>query len=161
MHTDVSVGPTSDAGSTLWPACLDILARELPEQQFNTWIKPLAAQLTPDHSRLTVYVVNRFKLDWVRAQYASRIAAILESLHDQPITLELALAPRTAAVKSTHSSALTSPSSAAIAPTAPDVPKKSAYASHEASPQGRCGRWGHCSSTKGSRNSRHKGIWAS
>ena len=121
MHTDVSVGPTSDAGSTLWPACLDILARELPEQQFNTWIKPLAAQLTPDHSRLTVYVVNRFKLDWVRAQYASRIAAILESLHDQPITLELALAPRTAAVKPTHSSALTSPSSAAIAPTAPEA----------------------------------------
>ncbi len=99
MHPEVSVGPTADAGSTLWPACLDILARELPEQQFNTWIKPLTARLAPDHSRLTVYVGNRFKLDWVRAQYATRIAAVLESLHDQPIGLELALAPRLAPAK--------------------------------------------------------------
>ena len=61
MHPEVSVGPTADACSTLWPACLDILARELPEQQVNTWIQPLTARLAPDHSRLTVYVGNRFK----------------------------------------------------------------------------------------------------
>ena len=88
MHTEIS------AGATLWPACLEVLAQELPEQQFNTWIKPLSAQLAPDQSKLTLFVGNRFKLDWVRAQYAVRIAGILESLHGQPVNLELALAPR-------------------------------------------------------------------
>ncbi len=94
MRTDDSAGPATDAETALWPACLDILAQELPEQQFNTWIRPLSAQLAPDQSRLTLWVGNRFKLDWVRAQYAARIAAVLESLHGQPVQVELALAPR-------------------------------------------------------------------
>ena len=95
MHTPVS------AGAALWPACLEVLAQELPEQQFNTWIKPLNAQLATDQSKLTLFVANRFKLDWVRAQYATRIAGILESLHGQPVSVELALAPRAALVKYT------------------------------------------------------------
>ena len=99
MHTPVS------AGAALWPACLEVLAQELPEQQFNTWIKPLNAQLATDQSKLTLFVANRFKLDWVRAQYATRIAGILESLHGQPVNVELALAPRTAPVKYTYQEA--------------------------------------------------------
>ncbi|HRL37413.1 MAG TPA: chromosomal replication initiator protein DnaA [Ottowia beijingensis] len=99
MHTPVS------AGAALWPACLEVLAQELPEQQFNTWIKPLNAQLATDQSKLTLFVANRFKLDWVRAQYATRIAGILESLHGQPVSVELALAPRTAPVKYTYQEA--------------------------------------------------------
>ena len=99
MHTPVS------AGAALWPACLEVLAQELPEQQFNTWIKPLNAQLATDQSKLTLFVANRFKLDWVRAQYATRIAGILESLHGQPVNVELALAPRTAPVKYTSQEA--------------------------------------------------------
>ena len=95
MHTPVS------AGAALWPACLEVLAQELPEQQFNTWIKPLNAQLATDQSKLTLFVANRFKLDWVRAQYATRIAGILESLHGQPVSVELALAHRAALVKYT------------------------------------------------------------
>jgi chromosomal replication initiator protein len=86
----------SDSTQTLWPGCLDVLAQELPEQQFNTWIKPLSAQTAPDGSRLTLLVANRFKLDWIRAQYATRIVATLEQLAGQPVQLELALAPRTA-----------------------------------------------------------------
>jgi chromosomal replication initiation ATPase DnaA len=35
-----------NAGDSLWQACIDQLAQELPEQQFNTWIKPLVAQPT-------------------------------------------------------------------------------------------------------------------
>ena len=37
----------SGAGDGLWLACTEQLAQELPEQQFNTWIKPLAAQVKP------------------------------------------------------------------------------------------------------------------
>ena len=83
-----------DAGQELWSACAEQLAQDLPEQQFNTWIKPLAAQVAPDLSRVTLLVANRFKLDWIRAQYAGRIAALLEGLYGQPIALELALAQR-------------------------------------------------------------------
>ncbi len=79
---------------TLWPACLDVLAQELPEQQFNTWIKPLSAQPSADGTRLTLHIANRFKLDWIRAQYAARMLAILEQLNGEPIQLELALAQR-------------------------------------------------------------------
>jgi chromosomal replication initiator protein len=86
---------------------VDQLAQELPEQQFNTWIKPLRATVSPDLSKVVVLVGNRFKLDWVRAQYASRIAALLQQFFGQPIQLELAITPkeeqtRTQAVSYTH-----------------------------------------------------------
>ena len=78
----------------IWQTCLDQLARELPEQQFNTWIKPLVAQASPDLGKLTLLVANRFKLDWIRAQYSTRISTILEKTSGQSMVLELALAPR-------------------------------------------------------------------
>ncbi|MGH8856539.1 MAG: DnaA N-terminal domain-containing protein, partial [Polaromonas sp.] len=84
----------------LWQTCVDHLAQELPEQQFNTWIRPLVVNVAPDLSRVTIQVGNRFKLDWVRAQYAARIAALLEKISGQRIPLELALAPREAQPKS-------------------------------------------------------------
>ncbi|MBV8249032.1 MAG: chromosomal replication initiator protein DnaA [Comamonas sp.] len=91
--------PTNDAGQALWQVCVEQLGQELPEQQFNTWIKPLTAQVAEDFSKVTVYVANRFKLDWIRAQYAGRISAMLESLYGQPVTLELALAQRESVVR--------------------------------------------------------------
>ena len=91
----------ADAGQALWQACLEQLAQDLPAQQFNTWIKPLVAQVTEDFSRITLYVPNRFTLDWIRAQYAGRIAALLESLSGQSLTLELALAQRVSTAR-TH-----------------------------------------------------------
>ncbi|MDO8277732.1 MAG: chromosomal replication initiator protein DnaA [Burkholderiaceae bacterium] len=87
-------GLTASAGQSLWRSCIDQLAQELPEQQFNTWIKPLVAQVTDDLSKVTIFVANRFKLDWIRAQYAGRISGLLEKLYGQPVSLELALAPR-------------------------------------------------------------------
>ncbi len=100
------------AGHALWQACLEELSRELPEQQFNTWIKPLVAQVADDHSKLTLLVANRFKLDWVRAQYAGRLAALAERLQGHPVQIELALTLKEAPVKSTFqpgSSALRGP----------------------------------------------------
>jgi chromosomal replication initiator protein len=94
--------PTLEAAQ-LWPRCLAVLAQELPEQQYVTWIKPLLAITASDLSKLTVLVANRFKLDWVRAQYAARIAAVADHIcreaTGQSITLELALAPRENIVK--------------------------------------------------------------
>ncbi len=91
-------------GQALWQACLEQLAQDLPAQQFATWIKPLSAQISEDLSRATLYVPNRFTLDWIRAQYAGRIASVLELIYGQPVALELALAQRTSAVR-THAPA--------------------------------------------------------
>ncbi|NMM88132.1 chromosomal replication initiation protein DnaA [Rhodococcus sp. SRB_17] len=103
MTEELSRAPSppsgADAGQALWQACTEQLAQDLPAQQFNTWIKPLAAQVAEDFSRITLYVPNRFTLDWIRAQYAGRIAALLESLYGQSLVLELALAQRSASAR--------------------------------------------------------------
>ena len=88
------------SGDGLWQACVDQLAQELPEQQFNTWIKPLVATVAQDLSRVVVLVGNRFKLDWIRAQYANRISAILHQMYGQPVQLELAITPKESPIRS-------------------------------------------------------------
>ncbi|MEJ2742084.1 MAG: DnaA N-terminal domain-containing protein [Gammaproteobacteria bacterium] len=37
--------------SSVWSQCLDTLQKELPAQQYNTWIRPLQAEFLPktDH----------------------------------------------------------------------------------------------------------------
>ncbi len=105
QHNSLAAKASLGAGDSLWQACIDQLAQELPEQQFNTWIKPLVAQVTDDFSRVTLFVANRFKLDWVRAQYAGRIAGLLEKLYGHPVHLELALALRESAARSYSTSA--------------------------------------------------------
>jgi chromosomal replication initiator protein len=92
-----SFSPTS--GESLWQICVDQLAQELPEQQFNTWIKPLIAHVSDDISKVVIFVGNRFKLDWIRAQYANRIAHLLQQIHGQPIQVELAITPKESPIK--------------------------------------------------------------
>ena len=75
---------------------MDQLAQELPEQQFNTWRKPLIASLSDDFSRIHIEVANRFKLDWIRAQYAGRLAALLQQFYGQAIQIDFLLAPKEA-----------------------------------------------------------------
>ena len=128
MQTEISADVAAEAGQNLWPACLDVLAQELPQQQFNTWIKPLTARVAADQSKLTLFVGNRFKLDWIRAQYGARIAGILESLHGQRVNVELALAPRATPVKPTIPEF---PSPAEAAPTAPPAEPMAAPAPDE------------------------------
>jgi chromosomal replication initiator protein len=98
-YAETSQSPGLDAAQALWQGCVDQLAQELPEQQFNTWIKPLSASVSEDLSRCTIVVANRFKLDWVRAQYSARIAALLEVMYGQPVKIELVLATRELVVR--------------------------------------------------------------
>jgi chromosomal replication initiator protein len=85
----------------LWLRGCDQLASVLPEQQFNTWIRPLPAADVSDHGDdgwvVTVKVPNRFKLDWIRNQYGSRIEAVLTELAGRPVRLDIVLAAREAA----------------------------------------------------------------
>ena len=92
----MSQGTPETIHHDLWQACVDRLAQEMPEQQFNTWIRPLSARVSDDLGRVTLLVGNRFKMDWIRTQYAARIAALLADLAESEVTIELALAPRDA-----------------------------------------------------------------
>ncbi len=81
----------------LWQRGCERLAAELPEQQFNTWIRPLPPADISDSDAgavVSLRVPNRFKLDWIRSQYAGRIEGLLSELAGKPIRLELSLAPR-------------------------------------------------------------------
>jgi chromosomal replication initiator protein len=96
VSADATGGEVGDSALSngLWHACVEQLAKDMPEQQFNTWIRPLTAEVSADLSRITLQVGNRFKLDWVRAQYAKKIASVLLHITGQDVFLELALAPR-------------------------------------------------------------------
>ncbi|MBC7483392.1 MAG: chromosomal replication initiator protein DnaA [Rhizobacter sp.] len=82
----------------LWLRGCERLAAELPEQQFNTWIRPLPAAEINDEGDagavVTLRVPNRFKLDWIRNQYAGRIEAVLTQIAGKPVRLDITLAAR-------------------------------------------------------------------
>jgi chromosomal replication initiator protein len=65
---------------SLWQKCLNRLENELPEQQFNTWIRPLHAIEEGDSLRLLA--PNRFVLDWVRDHYIDSISATVTGMAD-------------------------------------------------------------------------------
>jgi chromosomal replication initiator protein len=79
----------------LWRLGCERLASDLPEQQFNTWIRPLsAAEVTHQGDQGAVVVLrvpNRFKLDWIRTQYAAQIENILTDIAKKPVRLEITL----------------------------------------------------------------------
>jgi chromosomal replication initiator protein len=92
----------------LWQRGCERLALELPDQQFNTWIRPLSDAEVADHGEaavVTLRVPNRFKLDWIRHQYAGRIESVLSELAGKPVRLDVALAPREGAVRPDHGAA--------------------------------------------------------
>src|SRR2546430_17138868 len=66
------------------------LETELPEQQFNTWVRPLQAM--EGHGALKLLAPNRFVVDWINANLLPRIGELLrdESTGDAPIvTVEI------------------------------------------------------------------------
>jgi chromosomal replication initiator protein len=90
-----------------WSRCCERLLAELPEQQFNTWIRPLAAPLLADegpgqpHSSVArMEVPNRFKLDWMRSQYGRLLEDVMSDVVGSPVRLELVLSPQRPAAAS-------------------------------------------------------------
>jgi len=59
----------------LWSRCVSALEAELPEQQFNTWVRPL--QAIEGAGALKLLAPNRFAVDWVNANLLSRIGELL------------------------------------------------------------------------------------
>jgi chromosomal replication initiator protein len=81
-----------------WQSCATQLQQELTPQQFSAWIKPLAP-LDFEEGRLRIAAPNRFKLDWVKTQFAARITTIAAEFWQGPVDVQFVLDPRTNAPK--------------------------------------------------------------
>ncbi len=71
--------------ASLWARCISALEAELPEQQFNTWVRPLQAVEGP--GTLKLLAPNRFVVEWVNENLLPRIGELLrdEGTGDVPI----------------------------------------------------------------------------
>src|SRR5881394_1144125 len=76
----------------LWDACLRRLEQELPAQQFNTWIRPLAPESGAPDDTLILAAPNRFVLELVRERFASRIERLAAEACGRELGVRLVLA---------------------------------------------------------------------
>jgi len=81
-----------------WQSCSAALEQELTPQQFSAWIKPLAP-LDYEDGRLRIAAPNRFKLDWVKTQFAGRITSLATQFWEAPVEVQFVLDPRTNGVR--------------------------------------------------------------
>ncbi len=71
-----------------WPQCLTRLEAELSSQQFNTWIKPLAASATEDG--VALFAPNRFIMQFIKDRFLARIEELaVELMGEVPVELRL------------------------------------------------------------------------
>jgi chromosomal replication initiator protein len=99
----------------LWDACLRKLEQELPAQQFNTWIRPLAPDSDEGEGTLVLTAPNRFVLELVRERFASRIERLAREASGRECGVKLVLAAPGAEA---------SPRPAAPAPRPAETPSK-------------------------------------
>ena len=76
-----------------WQACSSQLEQELPPQQYSAWIKSLVP-LDFTEGKLRIAAPNRFKLDWVKAQFANRISELANQYWDEDVEVLFVLDPR-------------------------------------------------------------------
>ena len=100
--------------ASLWNRCLLMLEAELPEQQFNTWVRPL--QAVCDGAVLRLFAPNRFVLEWVTDNVLPRLremvaalGAVSENGGNTPATVLIEVGSRPALVESRGSTPPSSP----------------------------------------------------
>src|SRR3954466_11219104 len=76
-----------------WQTCSAQLELEVTPEQFSAWIKPLIA-LDYEDGRLRIAAPNRFKLDWVKTQFANRITALAAQYWEAPVEVQFVLDPK-------------------------------------------------------------------
>jgi chromosomal replication initiator protein len=66
--------------ASLWNRCLRLLESEIPEQQFNTWVRPL--QAVEENGVLKLLAPNRFVVDWLTQNLRTRIEELMGAVAD-------------------------------------------------------------------------------
>jgi len=65
---------------SIWKKCLDHLQDELPSKQFNTWLRPLQAEVKDGN--LLLFAPNQFVLDNVSEKFLNQINKLLSEFCD-------------------------------------------------------------------------------
>lgn len=73
--------------SSLWGRCVQQLRSDLPEQQFNTWIRPL--QAVEEAQAIRLLAPNRFVVDWVNSNCLARITDFLRETPGMTVRVEV------------------------------------------------------------------------
>ncbi len=68
---------------SLWNRCLRVLESELPEQQFNTWVRPL--QAIERDGELKLLAPNRYVIEWLGQNSLPRIKELIRAFAEEPI----------------------------------------------------------------------------
>src|SRR5687767_7645379 len=77
---------------SFWRYCLSQFEKELPAQQFTTWIKPLRVEVEGD--TLTLIAPNRFVLQWIRDKFYGRIQELAAEQLKRSVEIRLLLAEK-------------------------------------------------------------------
>jgi chromosomal replication initiator protein len=72
-----------------WDQCLSRFRENLTQQQFSTWIKPLAFEESEAGPRIVA--PNHFVMDWVREKFAGDIDTWAQEFYARPVTIAYAL----------------------------------------------------------------------
>ena len=80
----------------LWNQILTRLEHEIPEQQVNTWLRPL--QAVREENSLRLLAPNRFAVDWVQSNAAPRISALLRDTQGKELSLVVEIGSRSAPI---------------------------------------------------------------
>jgi chromosomal replication initiator protein len=67
---------------SLWNRCLRVLESELPEQQFNTWVRPL--QAIQRDGELRLLAPNRYVIEWLGQNSLPRIKELIRAFAEDP-----------------------------------------------------------------------------
>ena len=78
--------------NSFWRFCLARFEKELPPQQYKTWIKPLRFQA--EGNRLTLVAPNRFVLQWIRDKFLPSIEQLAREHFKHEIEVLVALADK-------------------------------------------------------------------
>ena len=96
------------SGESFWEHCEALFAKELPKQQFETWIKPLklrqaagAAALADTPGEIELLAPNRFVQQWIKDRYLGRLESLAHEFWGAKVGVSVSYA---AAVKKTAKS---------------------------------------------------------
>jgi len=109
--SDPGKGGQAHAGLSaagFWTLCADMFGRELPTQQFDTWIKPLRVKQGDNGAgdsengaqngetaapAIELVAPNRFVQQWVKDRFLGRVEALAAQYWSAPIKVALSCAP--------------------------------------------------------------------
>jgi chromosomal replication initiator protein len=96
---------------SLWNRCLRVLESELPEQQFNTWVRPL--QAIERDGELKLLAPNRYVIEWLGQNSLPRIKELIRAFAEEPapelvldVGTRAGVAAPAVAVNGNHSAAI-------------------------------------------------------